>query len=121
MRRVYWGLAFLMLSAAGLGAQTVAATVAVGTQPFAVAVNPVTNQIYVVNYGGNSVTVIDGATNTTTTLAVGSNPVGVAVNPITNQIYVTNYYSSSVTVINGATNTVITTVSVGLNPNGVAV
>ena len=33
------------------------------------AVNPVTNKIYVANVGSNNVTVIDGATNATTTVA----------------------------------------------------
>ena len=37
----------------------------------AVAVNPVTNKIYVANYGSNNVTVIDGATNATTTVSRG--------------------------------------------------
>ena len=37
--------------------------VAAGTAPFAVAVNPVTNQIYVTNDASNNVTVIDGASN----------------------------------------------------------
>ena len=48
-------------------------------------VNPVTNKIYVTNYNSNSVSVIDGTTNTvTTTIAVGANPNGAAVNSITN-------------------------------------
>jgi len=38
-----------------------------GNLPYAVAVNPVTNKVYVVNYGSSTVTVIDGATNGTTT------------------------------------------------------
>ena len=42
--------------------------------PCAVAVNPVTNKIYVANYGGGNVTVIDGATNSTTTVTVGTGP-----------------------------------------------
>src|SRR5580704_753097 len=45
-------------------AQTITATVNVGTGPFSAAVNPVTNKIYVVNRNSNNVTVIDGATNT---------------------------------------------------------
>ena len=55
--------------------------VAVGSYPLAVAVNPVTNKIYVVNCGfanltclgtGNgNVTVIDGETNSTTTITAG--------------------------------------------------
>jgi YVTN family beta-propeller protein len=64
-----------------------------------VAVNLVTNQIYVANSNSNNVTVIDGATNTTTTVAAGTFPDGVAVNPVTNQIYVTNQGSDNVTVL----------------------
>ena len=102
------------------GAQRVTTTVSVGSAPFAVAVNPVTNQIYVANDNGNTVTVINGTTNATTTVSAGSAPSAVAVNPITNQIYVTNAASNTVTVINGATNAT-TTVSVGTVPQAVAV
>ena len=38
------------------------------------AVNPVTNKIYVANHGSDNVTVIDGATNDTTTVAAGIGP-----------------------------------------------
>jgi len=55
--------------------------VTVGSQPYAVAVNPETNQVYVANYGGTTVTVIDGATNGTTNVTVGNHPWAVAVNP----------------------------------------
>ena len=61
-------------------------TVTVGNTPYAVAVNPVTNKIYVANYGSASVTVIDGATNDTTTVAAGTNPYSAAVNSLTNKI-----------------------------------
>ena len=57
------------------GATNATTTVAAGT-PYAVAVNPVTNKIYVANTGGSNVTVIDGATNATTTVAVGTLPSG---------------------------------------------
>jgi YVTN family beta-propeller protein len=86
----------------------------------AVAVNPVTNKIYVTNYDSDNVTVIDGATNLTTTVAAGSRPTAVAVNPVSNKIYVANYDSANVTVIDGATNAT-TTVTVGTNPYAVAV
>ena len=100
---------------------TVTATVAAGTNPQAVAVNPVTNKIYVAN-GGNSVTVIDGATNATTTVTDpnASSPYAVAVNPVTNQIYVANNGSNNVTVIDGATNAT-TTVGAGTGCIAIAV
>ena len=53
------------------GATNTTATVAPG-DPCAVAVNPVTNKIYVANDDSNNVTVIDGANNTTTTVAAGN-------------------------------------------------
>ncbi len=82
--------------------------------------NPVTNKIYVALYGGTTVTVIDGASNSTTTVAVGSYPWSVAVNPVTNKIYVANESSSTVTIIDGATSGTAT-VAVGLGPISVAV
>ncbi len=100
------------------------ATVAAGTHPWGVAVNPSTNRIYVVNEYSNNISVIDGAGNTVvgTPVPVGSYPLGVTVNPTTNRIYVANSGSNNVTVINGATNTVVgTPVPVGSHPVGVAV
>ena len=120
MNRVYCTVAFLMMSAAGLLAQTVTATVGAGTNPFAAAVNSVTNKTYVANYGSNNVTMIDGATNNTTTIAAGTNPSGVAVNTVTNKIYVSNHNSNNITVIDGSTNTTAT-VTAGTNPYAIAV
>ena len=53
------------------GATNATTTVAAGS-PRAVAVNPVTNKIYVANQNSNNVTVIDGATNATATVAAGT-------------------------------------------------
>jgi YVTN family beta-propeller protein len=96
--------------------------VSVGSQPWSVAVNPVTNKIYVAFHG--AVTVIDGATNTPlpilSAVNAGSFPVSAAVNPVTNKIYVTNGNSSSITVIDGASNSTAT-INVGSAPESVAV
>ncbi len=94
-------------------------TVTAGNIPFAVAVNPVTNKIYVANEGG-PVTVIDGATNATTSIATGGTPVAVAVNVVTNKIYVANYNSNNVTVIDGTTSAT-TTVATGNLARAVAI
>jgi YVTN family beta-propeller protein len=102
-------------------AQTVVATVAVGNTPIAVAVNPVTHKIYVVNHGSNSVTIIDGATRATSTVNVEDRPEAVAVNPVTNKVYVTNAGADSVSVIDGATNAVSATVHVGSYPQAMVV
>jgi YVTN family beta-propeller protein len=73
------------------GATLTYTSVADATYPGAVAVNSVTNKVYVANYYRNgTVTVIDGVTLATTNIGVGSDPYAVAVNSATNRIYVTN-------------------------------
>ncbi len=114
------GLLFLCVFPQSAVAQNTVASVTVGTNPISVAVNPVTNKIYVANQSSASVTVIDGATNSTTNVNVGTSPYCVAVNPVTNMIYVANRDSTNVTVIDGATNNT-TTVSAGTNPRSLAV
>ena len=97
-------------------AQTAVATVAVGNTPIAVAANPVTHKIYVVNHGSNSVTIVDGATHATSTVDVEDRPEAVAVNPVTNKVYATNAGADSVSVIDGVTDAVSATVHVGSYP-----
>ena len=95
----------LVLMSFSVAAQTVIATVPVGDTPVALAVNPVTNKIFTVNQYGNSVTVIDGATNAiAATVKVGQLPGAVAVNAVTNKIYVMNRSgNAALTVIDGLT------------------
>jgi YVTN family beta-propeller protein len=91
-----------------------------------VAVNPVTNKIYVANFGSNNVTVIDGVTNITSTVGVGSGTPAVAVNPVTNKIYAPTlgtpptFADSGIAVIDGATNTT-STVGLGNSNQVIAV
>jgi YVTN family beta-propeller protein len=117
-------------------AQVAIATVPAGVLDFGLAVNPVTNKIYVANYCGNdptcastgTVTVIDGGTLATQTVSVGVKPDYVAVNSVTNKIYVVNRCGNdltcsstgTVTVIDGATLS-IQTISVGVYPYQLAV
>ena len=107
-----WAVIFSSIS----HAQNVTATVAAGTTPNAIAINPTSNKIYVVNTGSGNVSVIDGNTNSVSTIGAGTNPTALAINSITNRIYVTNSSSNNVTVINGATNAT-TTVNVGTLPD----
>jgi len=61
---------------------TVIATITVGVRPEIVAVNPSGTAAYVTNSVGNTVSVIDTATNKETTkIAVGGVPIGVAFTP----------------------------------------
>lgn len=96
------------------GAQTVVATVPVAARtPRAVAVNPVTNKIYVASctvHGGlnviysGSLTLIDGATNAATVITGCAT--AVAVNQVTNKVYVLDpgSLSAGIIVIDGTTN-----------------
>jgi YVTN family beta-propeller protein len=84
-------------------AETVTTSVPVGTRPYSEAINPLTNEIYVVNYTSMNVSVINGATAAVTaTIAVGMSPEAVAVNPATNTVYVVNNGGGgTMSVING--------------------
>ena len=62
------------------GANNSVSSVAAGTSPFFVAVNPVSNRVYVANGNGASVTVIDGASDKTTTVVAELDPWSIAVN-----------------------------------------
>ena len=115
-------LAIAVLAGTPARAQFSTTTIAVGENPKAVAVNSVTNKIYVCNSGSNNVTVIDGATLATTTVAVGTAPTDIAVNPVTNKIYVVNNGSGNLTVIDGVTNAAITVTDPNaVNAGGLAV
>ena len=81
-RSLVFALAALALSA-GAAAQHVVGSVTAGSNPTAVALNPVTNKTYVANLAGGTVTVIDNATHAAHHVTVGSNPIGIAVNPVT--------------------------------------
>ena len=80
----------------------------------AVAVNPVTNKIYVANDNSTNVTVIDGATNATTTVTAGTESAGRGREPGDQQDLRGELLAgNNVTVIDGATNTT-TTVTAGI-------
>ena len=105
------------------GADNSNATVDAGILPCAIAVNPVTNKIYVANRDSNTVTVIDGTNDSTTTVSVGTGPDAIAVNPITNKVYVANSNggnNGTVTVIDGIDNSTAT-VNAGSYPLAIAV
>lgn len=96
-------------------AQSVITTIPVGDSPRGVAVNPLTNRIYVVNNLSQDVSVISGDTNSVlTTVGVAYSAVNVAVDPQTNRIYVSNCQVPQwgACVINGVNNSVIDSLGV---------
>ena len=80
---------------------TVNTTVNVGIHPMALEFNPSNNNIYVVNQGSNSISVIEtGPTNTVnTTVNVGNSPRALEFNPSNNNMYVVNINSGDISVI----------------------
>ncbi|MFK0039633.1 FG-GAP-like repeat-containing protein [Paenarthrobacter sp. NPDC090517] len=99
------------IAAAPAKADVVVATVPAGLRPSNLAVNPVTNKIYVPNKDSQTVSVIDGATNQPKVLITRPNPETAVVNSKTNKIYV-GHSDGYVTVIDGATNA-FTTIQTG--------
>jgi len=94
----------------------------VGSVPFGVAVTPDGSRVYVANLMGNTVSVINAATNAVTAVPVGLNPTAAAVTPDGARVYVTNQTDNTVSVIDTATSIVSTApVAVGPSPIGVAV
>jgi len=79
---------------------------------------------YVANSSGNSVSVINTATNTvTTTIPVGLSPVGVVFSPDRSRAYAANSGDGTVSVINTASNAVVATVTLasGASPFKLAI
>ncbi|MBV9437051.1 MAG: beta-propeller fold lactonase family protein, partial [Acidobacteria bacterium] len=105
--RLFYCLACLFLLP-GLQAQI--ATIPVGNGPVAAAVNPNTNKVYVANQGSDSVSVIDGTTNTvvsTVALSATANgvrgPRAITIDTAANLIYVADEASQDLAVIDGGT------------------
>ncbi len=89
----------------------VIATINVGEGPWEVVANPITNRIYVANFNGSSVSVIDGSSNQVIDTINASFPQAVDVNHTTNQIYVSKGFD--IEVIDGSSNQIVNTIIVG--------
>jgi len=108
------------VSAVSLPGNTVAAPIVIGNGPFFAAIGPAgspsAGKLYVTMYGpvgdGNTVSVIDTATNQVTTVslaAAGAGPQAVAISPDGTRVWVGTAVSGKVSVIDTATNAVIKT------------
>ena len=101
--------------------QAVVKTVTVGNDPYGAAYDSAKGEVFVVNYGSDTVSVISDANNAVNaTVTVGSGPYGVAYDSGVKEVFVTNEGSNTVSVISAATNAIVETVSVGSAPIGVA-
>ena len=104
--------------------------ITVGNQPLAVALNNSGSRLYVGNWYGNTISVIDTSLNrvisTINNVGTGSavNPPGpyaLVLNPAGTFLYSANLYSGTVSVINTRTDQVTASIAVGSGPNAVAV
>ena len=106
-------------------ANSVLATVTVGQGPTNLAVTPDGKWAYVENSGEGTVSVIDTATNTAVAkIGTPGGAIGggmVAVNPQGTRVYATIADSNRLWVIDTATKSLLTTISTGVYPQGVAV
>lgn len=99
-----------------------AETAHTGAMPDAVGVDEAANRIYVANYVGDSVTILDGTTlQQIATVPAGHHPQALGVDQQRHRVFVANTHSNNVTVIDGTTNGLIATVPAGTNPYAVAV
>ncbi|HYA58044.1 MAG TPA: hypothetical protein VEH57_06245 [Thermoplasmata archaeon] len=91
---------------------SVTKNITVGKHPDGVTYSPATHEIYVANYGSNTVSVINASTDkVVSNITVGKEPVGLAYDPSNKDLYVFNDGSSSYSVISTA-NKVTKTVSI---------
>ena len=124
--------------AAHPGCHQLGTLITVGEGTSAIAVDEITNTIYVANFEDGTVSVIDGTTcdgkltsgcqAKPATVSVGYQPDGLAVNPKTDTIYVANSGSNTVSVIDGASchagvtagcNQAVKAIPAGMQPAGV--
>jgi YVTN family beta-propeller protein len=94
-------------------ADSVIATITVGTGPYGAIFNPITGHVYTANIASSTVSVIDTTSNNVlTTIHLPNNytPRELALDTKRNYIYTANIFSNTLSVIDAATNSVIDTV-----------
>lgn len=94
-------------------ADSVIATITVGTGPYGAVYNPITGHVYTANIASSTVSVIDTASNSVlTTIHLPNNytPRELALDTKRNYIYTANIFSNTLSVIDATTNNVIDTV-----------
>lgn len=97
-------------------------TIAVGSDPNSIAIDPSDDTIYVANEASDDVSVIRGGDGAVVeTVAVGHGPCDLAVDDGDDTVYVTNFYGGSLSAINGRSLDDSVTLGVGPYPCGVAV
>src|SRR5271157_474160 len=94
-------------------------TITVGAQPSGIAYDPAKGELFVANYGSNTVSVISDSTNSVVANVSVRSPVGVVYDPAKGEIFVINLFGSAVSVISDSDNSVLASVPVGSEPYGI--
>lgn len=99
------------IAVAGIGVAALAAPMVIAASTSS-AISPTGRAVYVSNSEGNSVVVIDPATNASIAdIAVGANPRNLAANPNRATVYVPDRDGNTVSVVDTTSNTVTTTIN----------
>jgi YVTN family beta-propeller protein len=95
----------------------------VQSYPADVTINSKTNKIYVVNYYSNTVSIIDGKTNTVIgNISVGTSPQKIVVSSETDRVYIYNYVSPpTLYAIDGYTNKIVKNLTIPTPVNSMVV
>lgn len=105
------------------GAGTVILNIPVGSGPYGIAYDSGKNEVFVGDYYGDAVNVINAATQTvvaTIPLGSGNGPTGMTYDSLHGYIYTANIGAGTVSIISDTTNTLLATVNVGYSPWGIA-
>jgi YVTN family beta-propeller protein len=118
----FFAVLILVLSALyTVNAIIVSTTLSVGKDPQGMAYDPESGEMYVANFGSNTVSVINDSTNTVVaTIKVGTQPKNIAYDSGKDEVFVTNWGSGTVSVISDRTYSVVATIPVGIHPVGIA-
>jgi YVTN family beta-propeller protein len=130
-----WGMAYsgengkLYVPRLGLGSvavfdadSTEPSIMPAGHTPCALVIDAKNSRAYIVNYEGNTLSVVDTAKNRiVATVPVGERPQAVAFDAKLNLVFVANTLGDSVTVIDAVTYKVMATLAAGKRPNALAV
>lgn len=86
----------------------------------AIAVNPITDRIYVPNTATNSALVISGGLDQTSSIGIGKQPGAAAINPVNGDLLIANSGGNSVTVLNSS-DQIVSSIPISGSPLAIAV
>jgi len=99
--------------------KTVIHTIALGGEPFVIALTPDGLRAYITNEPGDNVLVLNTLSHTVVaTIPVGDKPLGITVTPDGTEAYVCHFNTNDCRVIDTGTNIVVATIPVGTGPGG---